>query len=367
MTRTSLSTASTASRTPLGAMSPSDPPTAARTSETIRRHAQSTRCAPNSPSYASASRAPRTQLANHVRGLARRPGRGRAHRGRGKRANHRTSAANARPVPQPHRRSHGARLRTRAPQGRRTAKSEGDRTQPPTLPTTPPAEPSMRPYVSAPPSSKLSSPSSASSTCVTRCSTTRHTSPRRSGRSPSSRAHDAPGSKPRDGSRPTASTTPSPTQTTPLDHPPPRAPRAHTGSAQHKTSTELSANSAAMSTVVTGTNFECPKAARAIEALRPDRTAYPSRRRDRDRTLRRSTAASGGDGADRPGQREGRSDRQSRSASYLRTWEGCCTSLRYRTSFAAGSSAGRWPTTCGPSSSRMRCRWRSRSAALGPA
>lgn len=29
---------------------------------------------------------------------------------------------------------------------------------------------------------------------------------------------------------------------------------------------------------------------------------------------------------------------------------------------AAGSSAGRWPTTCGPNSSSMRCRWRSGSA-----
>ena len=46
---------------------------------------------------------------------------------------------------------------------------------------------------------------------------------------------------------------------------------------------------------------------------------------------------------------------------YLRTWEGCCTSSRCRTSTAAGSSAGAWPITCAPSSSQTRCRWRSRA------
>ena len=41
-----------------------------------------------------------------------------------------------------------------------------------------------------------------------------------------------------------------------LGPPPPRAPRAHTGSAQHKTSTELSANSATTSTAATGTSSD---------------------------------------------------------------------------------------------------------------
>jgi transposase InsO family protein len=39
-----------------------------------------------------------------------------------------------------------------------------------------------------------------------------------------------------------------------------------------------------------------------------------------------------------------------------------CTSSPCRTSTAAGSSAGAWPTTCAPSLSPTRCRWRSRTA-----
>ena len=42
------------------------------------------------------------------------------------------------------------------------------------------------------------------------------------------------------------------------------------------------------------------------------------------------------------------------------------TSPPSRTPTAAGSSAGRWPTTCAPSSSSTRCRWRSRRRRPAP-
>ena len=50
---------------------------------------------------------------------------------------------------------------------------------------------------------------------------------------------------------------------------------------------------------------------------------------------------------------------------YLRTWEGWLYLSPSGTSSRAGSSAGRWPITCAPSSSSTRCGWRSRIAGPG--
>jgi putative transposase len=51
---------------------------------------------------------------------------------------------------------------------------------------------------------------------------------------------------------------------------------------------------------------------------------------------------------------------------YLRTWESWLYLVAVQVSLAAGSSAGRWPTTCAPSSPPTRCRWRSLSVVLSP-
>jgi hypothetical protein len=97
-------------------------------------------------------------------------------------------------------------------------------------------QPSTRPYASVPPRSKQSSRSSANSTCAPRSTTARPTSLRRSDHSPSNHAHDAPGNSPRTASRPTASTSPSPTRTALSAHGPPAARQSHTGCEHNKTS-----------------------------------------------------------------------------------------------------------------------------------
>ena len=80
---------------------------------------------------------------------------------------------------------------------------------------------------SAPPSSKRSSRSAAASTCTTRWSARPRTCWRHSASLPISREPDAPGGKPPNASRPTASTTPSPTTTKPSG-PTRRDTRTHT-------------------------------------------------------------------------------------------------------------------------------------------
>jgi transposase InsO family protein len=51
---------------------------------------------------------------------------------------------------------------------------------------------------------------------------------------------------------------------------------------------------------------------------------------------------------------------------YLRTGEGWLYLAGSRTRTRARSSAGRWPPTCAPRWSSMRCRWRSPAGALRP-
>ena len=176
----------------------------------------------------------RTQRAQ--RGAARRRPSSRAGRG--------TRAARTRPLAPSHRRSYGARLRARAPKARREPRSDGGRAR--ARPRAPRARP--RRLADRPPSAaracrrarKRSSRPCAASTSTTRWNTQPRTCSRHSVSLPISRARGEPGGKPPNASRPTASTTPSPTTATRWAHDPPRHPHASTGSEPSTTSSEPS-------------------------------------------------------------------------------------------------------------------------------
>ena len=110
---------------------------------------------------------------------------------------------------------------------------------------------------SAPPSSTRSSRPAAASTCASRSSDQLPTSRKRSALSLTSRALGAPGSKPPRASRPTASTTPSPTPATRSDRPRATSASARTGNVPTTTSNALNETSVTATPASTPTRSRC--------------------------------------------------------------------------------------------------------------